>query len=94
MVGLEIANISRDGLGFAQEKSKHMLQDFAGFARYRETRALTERLCEPLITEDYGVQPVLEVSPPKWHLAHTTWFFEHFLLMRNCLQESDLSHQR
>lgn len=48
--------------------------------RYRATRALTERLCEPLETEDYVVQPRAEVSPPKWHLAHTTWFFETFLL--------------
>lgn len=60
-----------------------MRQQSNGITRYRETRARTEQLCEPLIVEDYGVQPVLEVSPPKWHLAHTTWFFEHFLLMHH-----------
>ena len=37
-------------------------------------------LCEPLAIEDYGVQPIVDASPPKWHLAHTTWFFETFLL--------------
>ena len=37
-------------------------------------------LCEPLVTEDYVIQTMPDVSPPKWHLAHTTWFFETFLL--------------
>ena len=49
--------------------------------RYREVRAFTERVCAPLQTEDYVVQPVVDVSPPKWHLGHTTWFFETFLLV-------------
>ncbi len=47
---------------------------------FRAVRAQTEKLCEPLETEDYVIQSVSEVSPPKWHLAHTTWFFEHFVL--------------
>ncbi|HEY0669914.1 MAG TPA: ergothioneine biosynthesis protein EgtB, partial [Sphingobacteriaceae bacterium] len=34
----------------------------------------------PLRTEDYVVQPIVDVSPPKWHLGHTTWFFETFFL--------------
>jgi len=37
-------------------------------------------LCEPLEVEDFGVQPMDDASPPKWHLAHTTWFFETFIL--------------
>ena len=41
-------------------------------------------LCRPLATEDYVVQPVAEVSPPKWHLAHTTWFFEEMILAEFC----------
>src|SRR3954471_11708274 len=52
----------------------------AATARYREVRSLTERLCEPLVTEDYVVQSMSDVSPTKWHLAHTSWFFETFLL--------------
>ncbi len=45
-----------------------------------ETRAYTEQLCAPLEIEDYVVQPVVDVSPPKWHLGHSTWFFEEFIL--------------
>ena len=45
-----------------------------------EVRNLTEEICEPLQPEDYVVQPVVDVSPPKWHLGHTTWFFENFIL--------------
>ncbi len=47
------------------------------------TRAQTEKLCETLETEDYVVQSVSDVSPPKWHLAHTSWFFENFVLDPN-----------
>jgi len=43
-------------------------------------RKYTESICEPLQTEDYVVQPIEDVSPPKWHLGHTTWFFETFIL--------------
>lgn len=49
-------------------------------ARYREVRHLSEHLCEPLAVEDYGLQSMPDCSPPKWHLAHTTWFFETFVL--------------
>jgi len=48
--------------------------------RYRATRADSLAYCEPLKTEDYGLQAAPFTSPPKWHLAHTTWFFETFLL--------------
>jgi ergothioneine biosynthesis protein EgtB len=47
---------------------------------YRTIRRLTETLCEPLAAEDYVVQSMPDASPVKWHLAHTTWFFETFLL--------------
>ena len=48
--------------------------------RFLKIRAFSENLCDPLKTEDYVVQPVADVSPPKWHLAHTTWFFEELIL--------------
>ena len=47
-----------------------------------ETRTHTETLCKPLEIEDYVVQPIVDVSPPKWHLGHTTWFFEDFILKK------------
>jgi len=47
---------------------------------YKNVRKLTEQICSPLHTEDYVVQPVADVSPPKWHLGHTSWFFETFIL--------------
>ena len=48
--------------------------------RYLQVRKRTERICSPLQIEDYVVQPVADVSPPKWHIGHTTWFFETFIL--------------
>lgn len=48
--------------------------------RYRSTRGRSVDLCSPLALEDYGVQPMPDASPPKWHLAHTSWFFETFIL--------------
>jgi len=48
--------------------------------RYLATRERTVALCAPLAVEDYGVQAMPDASPPKWHLAHTTWFFETFVL--------------
>lgn len=48
--------------------------------RFRRIRKQTEEICAPLEAEDYVVQPVVEVSPPKWHLGHTSWFFEQFVL--------------
>lgn len=47
---------------------------------FLETRKHTETICEPLEIEDYVVQPIVDVSPPKWHLGHSTWFFEEFIL--------------
>src|SRR5437762_3348693 len=47
---------------------------------YQRIRQRSEYICTPLQKEDYVVQPVVDVSPPKWHLGHTTWFFETFLL--------------
>lgn len=51
--------------------------------KYLEVRSRTEELCKPLHVEDYVPQPVPFASPPKWHLAHTTWFFEEMILKKN-----------
>ena len=51
-------------------------------AFYREVRSYTEHLCEPLEVEDYIPQPIVDVSPAKWNIAHTTWFFEEMILRR------------
>ena len=48
--------------------------------RFRAVRGETERLCAPLVVEDYQLQSMPDCSPPKWNLAHTTWFFEEFVL--------------
>lgn len=48
--------------------------------RYRDVRAVTMRLAAPLSEEDAQIQAMPDVSPSKWHLAHTTWFFETFVL--------------
>ena len=49
---------------------------------FQKTRAATVSLCEPLQTEDYIPQPVDFASPPKWHLSHSTWFFEEMILKK------------
>ncbi len=49
---------------------------------YQKTRSLTTELIKNLEPEDTVVQPIEFVSPPKWHLAHTTWFFENFILKK------------
>lgn len=58
-------------------KEKQLLEN------YRRIRARSVEICELLETEDFVVQPVVDVSPPKWHLGHTTWFFETFILIPN-----------
>ena len=49
---------------------------------YRKVRKLSHKLAGPLSTEDYVVQSMPDVSPTKWHLAHTSWFFEAFVLSK------------
>jgi ergothioneine biosynthesis protein EgtB len=62
---------------FAISRSTPLPQRDNGYAAIR---GRTEALCAPLATDDYQVQSVIDTSPPKWHLAHVTWFFETFLL--------------
>ena len=62
-------------------------------SRYLEVRKATERLCEPLVTEDYGIQSMPDASPVKWHLAHTSWFFATFVLAPAGSERIPGSHQ-
>lgn len=68
-----------------KESSKHTIEENTDYwlSRYHDIRKQSEHICEPLQTEDYVVQPVVDVSPPKWHLGHSTWFFETFILVPN-----------
>ncbi len=49
--------------------------------QFNATRSRFPNICKDLKVEDYSVQPEIFVSPPKWHLAHSTWFFEQFVLL-------------
>src|ERR1700709_1058760 len=51
-----------------------LLEKYMGISNH------TEEICRPLKTEDYVVQTIVDVTPPKWHIGHTTWFFETFIL--------------
>ena len=62
----------------AGPRSPSLQQDLLDI--FRRVRGNSHAICAPLETEDYVVQTIDDVSPPKWHLAHTTWFFETFLL--------------
>lgn len=61
--------------------------------RYCDIRLHSENICKPLEIEDYVVQPVVDVSPPKWHLGHTTWFFETFILKPYCKNYKEFNPQ-
>lgn len=51
-------------------------------ADFVNVRKFSEKLCKPLKPEDYNLQAIAETSPAKWHLAHTSWFFETFILKK------------
>lgn len=62
-------------MGIDDNKMTYSLSD-----HYWNTRRQSEQACEGLEIDDFGLQAEAFTSPPKWHLAHTTWFFETFLL--------------
>ena len=61
--------------------------------RFTRSRAVTHRLAQPLSREDMVVQTSTDVSPTKWHLAHTTWFYERFVL-RRFIERYEPFHER
>ena len=60
--------------------AEHSAQAAALAQSYTDTRALMEGVCEPLSDADASIQSMPDASPAKWHLAHTTWFWETFVL--------------
>ena len=66
----------------SKEKSQISLESYRNALKnyFVRVRAFTEKLCEPLEIEDYVIQTMPDVSPTKWHLGHTSWFFEAFVL--------------
>jgi len=73
-----IASISHNNVVMDRPGSPDGRQ--AWLRAFRAARAETERRAAPLTAEDQGVQSMADASPTKWHRAHTTWFFEQFVL--------------
>ncbi len=61
---------------------EHAVEPEVLVERFRRVRRLSAAICAPLALEDHVVQTQPEVSPPRWHLAHVTWYFETFVLRR------------
>ena len=59
---------------------EHAVDEATALQRYTNIRAHTEHLAASLSAEDQCVQSMPDASPAKWHRAHTTWFFEQFVL--------------
>jgi len=75
-----VHNTDRSPAGVPGAASTHAPDRGALATRFFSVRAATERLAEPLGPEDMVVQSMTDASPAKWHMAHTTWFFEQFVL--------------
>jgi len=66
------------------QPTTEMTQTESPLAYYQRVRQTSLDLAAPLAIEDMVVQSMPNTSPTRWHLAHTTWFFEHFLLATRC----------
>jgi len=73
---MEIGTAKRRGSQPSSARIEQLL------ARFHQVRSFTNALCTGLEPEDFVVQSMPDVSPTKWHLAHTTWFFETFILKK------------
>ena len=77
--------MTKSTVGSSQEQGEHLgtvdaLDAESLLRQYRFVRGRTTTLCEPLACEDLVIQSMPDASPVKWHLAHTSWFFETFVL--------------
>jgi len=82
---MSLNNASREVRAYPSASAETFPQPATGsadlLARFRRVRRCTDRLVAPLGDEDRVVQSMADASPANWHLAHTTWFFETFLLI-------------
>ena len=62
-------------------------------SRYQTVRQFSRAICETLVAEDYVIQTMPEASPTKWHLAHTSWFFETFVVKPRLRNHRSLNPQ-
>jgi len=72
--------MSAHAKGIRQHGDDHAASREDVLRHYHSVRGVTELLCAPLTPEDACMQTMPDVSPPKWHLAHVSWFFETFVL--------------
>ena len=67
-------------VALSENRPAYLTTDFL-LERYQAVRGFTEQLTNPLEKEDFMLQSMEDVSPTKWHIAHTSWFFEQFVLL-------------
>jgi len=84
---VKVKSVKKNGTANSIDKREQLTQ------RFHDVRAFTMKLVEPLETEDFVIQIVEHASPAKWHLAHSSWFFEAFLLDK-ALPDYQFKHPR